>query len=180
MGQILNSNPARSYFPLEFTQMLRCFLSPGGGVAATGSPALRLVCPAAKPCVGEIGKQISFHYLHIFKFQFHTRCLLIRKIESEAVTTRWPSTQVAASWSGGRWRADSFLHLGLDYEPPWSTMSSSSPVVLMRMKMPIPRSSPGTQWPSLGKRLAASLWGETTMQLLLFLLPSLNVNSKRI
>ena len=168
--------------------MLRCFLSPGGwqvwqvavaGSLVTGSPALRLVCPAAKPCVGEIGKQISFHYLHIFKFQFHTRCLLIRKIGSEAVTTRWPSTQVAASWSGGRWRADSFLHQGTDYELPRSTVSSTSPVVLM-MTTSSPRSSPGTQSPSRGNKLETSLWRETTMQPSPFQLHLLNVNWKKI
>ena len=149
------------------------------GSLVTGSPALRLVCPAAKPCVGEIGKQISFYYLHIFKFQFHTRCLLIGKIESEAVTTRWPSTQAAASWSGGRWRADSFLHQGGAYELPRSTVSSTSPVVLTMVATTSPRSYPGTGSPSLGNQLENLLWREATMQLSPFQLHLLNVNFKK-
>ena len=147
--------------------MLRCFLSPED-IPLAGSPALRLVCQAEKTCIGIICEFRSlFHYM-----------LVIRKIKSKAVTTRWPSTPVAANWSGGRWRAESFLHQGATFELPWSAISSSSPVVMMVTSSP--RSCPGTQLPKPGRRLATSLWGETAMQLSLFLLPSLNVDCKRI
>merc|ERR1712037_860782 len=84
---------------------------------------------------------------------------------------RWPSTQVAANWSGGRWRADSFLSQGSDYKLPWSAMSSSSPVVTM-----ITTSSPGTQSQSPGSKLETLLWREPAMQLSPFQLHLLNVN----
>ena len=103
--------------------LVRCFLSPGGGLSRAISPALRSVCQAAKPCFDEIGKQYVL-IVYPFKSEFHI-CLLIRQFKSKAVTTRWPSTQVAANWSGGRWRADSFLSQGADYELPWSERSSS-------------------------------------------------------
>ena len=143
--------------------MLRFFLSPGAIPMATFSPALRLVCQAAKPCFGEIGKQ-QVLIICPFTSQFHS-CLLIRKIETQALTTRWPSTQVAANWSGGRWRAGSFPHQGADFELPWSARSSSSPVVTMTMEPPSPRSCPGTQSPSLGNKRENLLWREEPMQL---------------
>ena len=109
--------------------------------------------------------------------------LVIRNIESTALTTRWPPTPVAANWrSGGRWREESFLHQGLDYEPPWSVISSSSPVVGM-VTMSSPQSCPGTQWLSLGNRPETLLRRENTMPPLLFrnglLIVSLKQNIKR-
>ena len=56
---------------------------------------------------GEIDKQNDF--------PLSVQMLLVdNQIESKDVTTRWPSTQVAANWSGGRWREDSFLRQGTD------------------------------------------------------------------
>ena len=122
-------------------------------------------------------KTISFC---TFKSQFHI-CLLIRKIKRKAVTTRWPSTQVAANWNGGRWRADSFLHQGLDHKFLWSTISSLSPAAGKdQVTTSSPRSSPGTQWPSLGNLLETLLWGEPTMQPSPFPPHLLNVNLKTI
>ena len=104
-----------------------------------------------------------------FSSQFHI-CLLIRNYKSKALTTRWPSIPVRANWSGGRWRADSFLSQGSTYELPWSAISSSFPVALMKISTTSPRSSPGTRLPSPGNLLENSLWRETTM------LPSLFQN----
>merc|ERR1711971_578271 len=59
---------------------------------------------------------------------------------------RWPPTPVAANWrSGGRWREEGFPSQGMDYEPPWSVIPSSSPVVEM-VTATSPLSCPGTQW----------------------------------
>ena len=162
----------------NFVCMPRCFLSPGERTTlSTISPALRF------------GKALFWWNwqtnklplsAHIQKTISHT-LLFIRTIKSKAVTTRWPSTQVAANWSGGRWRADSFLHQGLDWELLWSAMSSSSPVVMMMVPTSSPRSSPGTQWPIPGNLLATLLWRESATQPLPFQLQLLaRANSKWI
>ena len=85
---------------------------------------------------------------------------------------------MAANWSGGRWRADSFLHQGMDHRLHWSERSSSSPVVLnlLMMKTPAPRSSPGTLWPSPGNLLETLLWRDTPLQSLPFQLHLYNVD----
>ena len=90
--------------------------------------------------------------------------------------SRWPSIRVAANWSGGR--RNSFLHQGAGYKLPRSTVSSTLPVVTLTT--PPPRSSPGTQWPSLGKRLENLLWRDTGTQPSPFQLHLLDVdfNSK--
>ena len=72
---------------------------------------------------------------------------------------------MAPNWSGGTWRTESFLSQESDYEPPWWTMSSSSPVVMMRISTMPPRSSPGTPSLSLGNQRDTLLWGDPTMQL---------------
>ena len=101
--------------------------------------------------------------------------LVIRNIRSAAMTTRWRPIPVAFNWRiGGRWREESFLNQGMDYEPPWPVISSLSPVVGM-VTTSSPPSCPGTQWLSPGKRPETLVWRETTMQPLRFqlqLLPS--------
>ena len=96
--------------------------------------------------------------LSIWTSEAETRAL------SKALPTRWPSIQVAANWSGGRWRADSFLHQDGDRELPWSAGSSSSSVALTETTSTSPRSCPGTLWPSLGNLLATLLCPETSPQ----------------
>ena len=88
--------------------------------------------------------------------------------------SRWPSIRVAANWSGGR--RNSFLHQGADYKLPWSTVSSTRPVVEIMVATTSPRSSPGTQWPSLGRRLENLLWRDTGTQPSPFQLHLLDVN----
>ena len=110
------------------------------------SPALRSVCQVEKKFTSKSNQSDKL---------------------SKDVTTRWPSTPVAANWSGGRWRADSFLHQGADFEPPSSERSFTSPVVTM-LSLTSPPSCPGIQWLSLGNQLENLLWPDTSMQLLLF------------
>ena len=144
-------------------QILRWFLSPGGVLVTDPrfltpiSPALRLGCQAAKAF-------FLWNWQTKWFFIVCQYCLLLREIEIKSVTTRWPSTQVAANWSGGRWREDSFLHQGLDWEPPWSAMSSSPWLVAMTMTTTSPRSSPGTQSPSPGNQVETLLWRGSPMQ----------------
>ena len=106
------------------TQMLRCFLSPGAGTLAI-SRELRLVWQKF------VGVKLANNKVSIvctFKSQFHMQLRL-----DNDVTTRWLSILVARNWSGGRWRADSFLSQGALYEPPWLARSSFSLVALMTM-----------------------------------------------
>ena len=161
--------PEHKCSPDAKTQMLRCFLSPGG-LTIAGSPALRLVCQAAKTFVSVKLANNRFPLSVDSNPSFIYACSHKKDYKSNDLTTRWPSIPVAANWSGGRWRAESFLHQEEGFEPPWSPISSLSPVVSMVITLS-PRSSPGTQWPSLGSRLATLLWAETTMRLLPFLLP---------
>ena len=74
---------------------------------------------------------------------------------------------MAANWSGGRWRADSFPSQVPDFEPPWSGISSLSPVV-STMARSSPPSWPGTQWLSVGNQQETLLLQETSMLLLPF------------
>ena len=104
--------------------------------------------------------------------------LVIENFENEALTTRWPPTPAAANWKGGeRWREESFLSQGMAHEPPWSVISSSSPVVLM-ITTTSPRSCPGTQLLSPGKRPETLLWRDTTMPPLPFRIRLLVVKFK--
>ena len=106
--------------------------------------------------------------------------LVIENFEDEALTTRWPPIPVAAKWrSGGRWREESFLSQGMAHEPPWLVISSSSPVVLM-ITTTSPRSCPGTQLLSPGKRPETLLWGENPMPPLPFRIRLLIVSLKGI
>ena len=79
-------------------------------------------------------------------------------------TPRWRLTLVAASGSGGRWRPATFLLQDLHWEPQWLTMSFMLVAVIMIQ----PQSWPGIRPRSLGNMLAIFLWGDTTMQLLLY------------
>ena len=138
-------------------KILRCYSSLGVGMAALRqhSPSLRFVCQSAKD-FDEIDKQNYFP----LSVQMPL-LLLIRKIESKSVTNRWPSTQLAANWSGGRWRADS--QKGTDWEPPSLERSCSSTVVTITTTTS-PRSSPGTQSPNPGYQLETSTRRDPPMQ----------------